>query len=839
MDTIIDQAQWQILLHQSTFFLIFLMINLLGGLLYRRYRRFAWAGVENDLLKGDLFKGNLFNSSMLDTCPNHHSSSQNRDNYICQTNQTQISLLKKIIYDVHLAKDFESSLLIALQLVCEKTGWEFAEAWLPNSEHTLLEYSPVWYGKSSKWQKYHFSSHNFSFAKHQGLPGRVWGQCQPIWIPDVSSLPVDLFIRQNLAEELGVKAGLGVPIIVNQKLLAVIVFFTSTYQEKNYQEIELVKSIGMQLGAILHAKLLESKYRSIFDNAVEGIFQTSPNGNYISVNPALANIYGYASPAIMMAKITDIENQLYVDPQRRKDFIDLLESQDVVVAFESQVHRADGKIIWIAENARAVRNSHGKLLYYEGFVVDITERKATESALRYQATHDHLTGFWNWDGFIEQVNLAIEQSQEESFVNQECDNLSITNQSSSFAILSLDLDDFKYVNESLGHRLGNQLLLTLAQRIEDVLMDCQPDLFTCHHIARLGGDEFSLILEKFSDNRAVTEVAEKILGILQNPFEIGRHQIFVRASIGIAYYSSDYQFPQDLVQDAEIALYHAKDNGRGSYVIFDPMMRQATLQRLELETELRLALQQNQLQVYYQPIVQLSSGKIIGFEALARWHHPEKGFISPCDFIPVAEETGLIKEIGELVLTMACQQLASWNKQNSHSDHALTISVNISGKQLQPDLPKIIDRVLAETGLPASNLKLEITETVIMKEPQEAIAILNELAERGIQLFIDDFGTGYCSLSYLQQFPFSGLKIDRSFIKRVLSSSDNTHIVKTIISLAEILNLHIVAEGIEMVEQLNYLRSLHCDYGQGFWFSKPLNSEAAKTLLSQYQMIDS
>ncbi|MGL6282484.1 MAG: putative bifunctional diguanylate cyclase/phosphodiesterase, partial [Microcoleaceae cyanobacterium] len=253
----------------------------------------------------------------------------------------------------------------------------------------------------------------------------------------------------------------------------------------------------------------------------------------------------------------------------------------------------------------------------------------------------------------------------------------------------------------------------------------------------------------------------------------------------------------------------------------------------------RLALQQDQLQVYYQPIVQLSSGKIIGFEALARWHHPEKGFISPCDFIPVAEETGLIKEIGELVLTMACQQLASWNKQNSYGNNDLTISVNISGKQLQPDLPQIIDRVLAETGLPASNLKLEITETVIMKEPQEAIAILNELAERGIQLFIDDFGTGYCSLSYLQQFPFSGLKIDRSFIKRVLSSSDNTHIVKTIISLAEILHLNIVAEGIEMVEQLNYLRSLHCDYGQGFWFSKPLNSEAAKMLLSQYQMIDS
>lgn len=828
MDTIIDQAQWQILLHQSTLFLIFLTISLLGGLLYRRYCRFAWASVE----------GNLLNSTMLDTCPNHHSSSPNRDNYLCQTSQTQINLLKKIIYDVHLAKDFESALFIALKLVCEQTGWEFAEAWLPNSEHILLEYSAVWYGKSSKWQKYHFSSHNFSFAKHQGLPGRVWGQCQPIWIADVSSLSVDLFMRQNLAEELGVKAGLGVPIIVNQKLLAVIVFFTSTYQEKNYQEIELVKSIGMQLGAILHAKLLESKYRSIFDNAVEGIFQTSPSGKYISVNPALAKIYGYASSAIMMEKLTDIAHQLYVDPQRRKDFIDLLESQDVVVAFESQVYRADGNIIWIAENARAVRNSHGKLLYYEGFVIDITERKATEEALRYQATHDHLTGFWNWDGFIEQVKLAIEQSQEESFVNKECNDL-LTNQSSSFAILSLDLDDFKYVNESLGHRLGNQLLLTLAQRIEDIFMDCHPDLCTCHHIARLGGDEFSLILEKFSDNAAVTQVAENILGILKNPFEIGRHQIFVRASIGIAYYSSDYQYPQDLVQDAEIALYHAKDNGGGGYVIFDPMMRQATLQRLELENELRLALQQNQLQVYYQPIVQLSSGKIIGFEALARWHHPEKGFISPCDFIPVAEETGLIKEIGELVLTMACQQLASWNKQNSYGNNDLTISVNISGKQLQSDLPQIIDQVLAETGLLAKNLKLEITETVIMKEPQEAIAILNELAQRGIQLFIDDFGTGYCSLSYLQQFPFSGLKIDRSFIKRVLSSSDNTHIVKTIISLAEILNLNIVAEGIEMVEQLNYLRSLHCDYGQGFWFSKPLNSEAARTLLSQYQMIDS
>ncbi|MEH2136147.1 EAL domain-containing protein [Nostoc sp.] len=443
---------------------------------------------------------------------------------------------------------------------------------------------------------------------------------------------------------------------------------------------------------------------------------------------------------------------------------------------------------------------------------DIIKRQQAQEQLLHNSHHDELTGLPNQRLFMERVQRAIERTQQQS--------------NYLFAVLFLDLDRFKVVNDSLGHLMGNQLLIAISHRLKSVLRG--RDI-----VARFGGDEFTILIEEIEDINIATQVAERIKNILALPFQLNEHLVFTNASIGIALSKPDYEQSAQILRDADVAMYRAKSLGKARYEVFDQKMHESASLLLELETALRNALlKQEEFRLDYQPIISLTTGKIIGFEALIRWYHPERGFISPQDFIPLAEETGMIVSIGEWVLFEACQQMHRWHKQFP-SSLPLTISVNFSGKQItQADVFKQVKHILQETGLEPCCLKLEITETLLMDNFELATTVLSQLTELNVEMHMDDFGTGYSSLSYLHRLPIKTLKIDRSFVTNIGSQGENLEIVRAIVTLAHNLNMSVTAEGIETIEQLAQLKALQCDYGQGYFFFPPMEGAEVEKLLA-------
>ncbi|MCC5899064.1 MAG: EAL domain-containing protein [Phormidium sp. BM_Day4_Bin.17] len=556
----------------------------------------------------------------------------------------------------------------------------------------------------------------------------------------------------------------------------------------------------------------EAKYRSIFENAIEGIFQISPEGYYLSANPALATILGYDCPEHLIRQIDNIDRQLYVDSSRRAKLLRLLQTQKVVSGFEAEVYRRDGSVVWISEDVRAVRDEQGLLLYYEGSVVDITERKRTEQRLRYNASHDELTGLWNRGWFLSQVERSLRRSRR--------------HEDYRFAVLFLDLDNFKGVNDSLGHVIGDRLLLEIAHRLELCLRPGDT-------LARLGGDEFTILMENTQDLQEAIDLAQRLQQSLRDPLPVENHHIFTQVSIGIAPADAGHRQPQDLLQDADIALYRAKKQKPAEgYVVFDRTMRSETVRRLQLETDLRGAIKRNELKVVYQPIVCLDTLKVSGFEALVRWQHSHYGTISPSEFIPIAEESGSIQALGAWVLRTAGYQLRHWQQTILGCDR-LSMSINLSGRQLSQAFISQLDSLLAETQLDGRTLKLEITETALMEDVDSAIVLLEEIQDRHVVLCLDDFGTGYCSLNYLHRFPIQIIKLDRSFVERLFNGDGRPPIAPAIINLAQHLHISTIAEGIENPQQLQYLQDLGCNYGQGYWFSRPLDAQHAEQLLQE------
>jgi diguanylate cyclase (GGDEF)-like protein/PAS domain S-box-containing protein len=486
--------------------------------------------------------------------------------------------------------------------------------------------------------------------------------------------------------------------------------------------------------------------------------------------------------------------------------------EGVTPHYENQyrmLHR-DGTYRWILSRGLAVRGADGKAYRIAGSQTDITDSKVV----------DALTGLPNRVLFMDRLGCMVERAKR--------------HKNYLFAVLFLDLDRFKLINDSLGHPVGDQLLVALARRLETSLRsgDTVAHLGEGHTLGRLGGDEFIILLDDIKHASDATRVAERIGKELMSPFNITGQEVFTTASIGIALSTTGYERPEALLQDADTALNRAKMLGKARYEIFDAEMRASTVARLQLEAELRRAIERQEFQNYYQPIISLDTGRIKGFEALVRWEHPTRGLVSPAEFIPIAEETGLIFHLGQQVLREACRQMHTWQAHFPDSP-PLTISVNISRRQFtQPDLIDQVIQILRETSLPASCLELEITEGMVMADPASTVSQLSQLKALGVKLSIDDFGTGYSSLSCLHRFPLDTLKIDRAFICRMSVDEESRGIVQTILTLAHNLGLDVTAEGVETVEQLDLLRNLRCEHGQGYYFSRPVDRESAGNLVA-------
>ncbi len=547
----------------------------------------------------------------------------------------------------------------------------------------------------------------------------------------------------------------------------------------------------------------EKKYRDIFENAIEGIFQCSPNGHYLSVNPAFVRIFDYESAAQVYTETNNTRQ--YLDPKKYLEFLTLLETRSNLSDFEYQARCKTGRIIWVNETIRVVRDD-GKIRYYEGMVEDITERKLIEKKLQYDATHDQLTGLLNRAAFTKILTQVLATNTKK------------------IAVLFVDLDRFKIVNDSLGHFVGDQLLIELAQRLNNAVAKNDT-------VARFGGDEFSILLKDIIDLESLKQRVEFIQAELCKSYTLKNETFNTTASIGISLGDLRYNNADDMLRDADTAMYEAKKQGRGKFLIFQPGMRTKVINILRMESDLRKALEREEFRLYYQPIISLENQNTVGLEALIRWIHPEKGLIPPDSFIPLAEESGLIEELGLWVFETACNQLKQWQTQFHH--HAnLGMNINVSPIQFkQPRLVRQIQDIIEKSGIKGPTCRVEITETAMMQEPEKALALLNDLKNLEILLYIDDFGTGYSSLSYLQKFPIDALKIDKSFIQEIESSSKSAQIVYAIIALGKAFNLRIVAEGVESKAQASMLQAAKCNHVQGYLFSRPQTVETLEEFL--------
>ncbi|MCA9515097.1 MAG: EAL domain-containing protein [Myxococcales bacterium] len=555
----------------------------------------------------------------------------------------------------------------------------------------------------------------------------------------------------------------------------------------------------------------EERYALAALGANDGLWDWNIAASRVHYSPRWASLLGFLEHELPPLPSTWLDR---VHPEDRArveaELHQHLENMSPHFESEHRIMHRDGAYRWVLFRGIAVRDEQGVAVRMAGSTSDITHRKNAEARLRFEAFHDSLTGLANRALLIRRLHQSLESTR-------------ATVSEGSLAMVFVDIDDFKLVNDSLGHTMGDMLLRAIASRLKR----CVRAVDT---VARLGGDEFCLLLEHVNDIADVLRVADRVQEELGIPFNLRGYEVFTSASVGVAVSRPDYHEAEDMLRDANIAMYRAKAAGRGKRAIFDASMRRAAVNRLTLETDLRRALERDEFEVFYQPIVSLETGAVTGFEALLRWPHPKRGLVMPADFIPLAEETGLIVPIGRWALQAACEHAMKWSQMGLGP---LIISVNVSGRQLS--LPYFVDQVaevIETTGIEPGRLNLEITESVLMENAESIVTKLKELRALGVRLSIDDFGTGYSSLAYLHRFPIDTLKIDRSFITNPTIDDDPWAIVATIRHLATVLGMEVTAEGIEQEDHVGRLRALKVDHVQGYFISRPIRFEEVPALVA-------
>lgn len=597
------------------------------------------------------------------------------------------------------------------------------------------------------------------------------------------------------------------------------IFFVFMSYRMYLKNVEM--SIKQAEQAQHHAKVLEEqsdalreseeRFRSAFNYAPIGIALVSAAGNWLKVNHALCDILGYTEEEFL-----EMDFQSVIFSEDLGDTLvkihELVSGKRANCQMEQRYLHKSGKTVWTSWSVSTASESKSDVPNLIFQIQDITARKLAEAKLQHEATHDILTGLPNRKMFMSRLTSALRTAGQ--------------NRNYKVSVLFIDLDRFKYVNDSLGHLIGDQLLIGIAERLRECLRPA--DI-----VARLGGDEFTILVEGGYDTNEVVRIAERIQQKFGMPFDLQGHEVFSSASIGILHASDQHLTAEDMMRDADTAMYQAKKAGKARHEVFDEQMHLAAKETLQLETDLRRAIDNGEIYAMYQPMFSLSTGEIQGIEALTRWMHPKLGKISPSRFIPIAEEIGMIDTLGAYILERTCREAGPILEALS-PEHDITLSVNLSCRQFgQPDLVQNVIRILETTRFPANRLKLEITESIFFEYQAKAVEMLNQIRDLGIEIDIDDFGTGYSNLGYLIKLPISTLKIDRSFVDPIDSEGRNTEIVKTVLALARNLGLKTIAEGIETEHQLRALKQLGCDGGQGFLFAQPLEIDDLREYLSE------
>jgi diguanylate cyclase (GGDEF)-like protein len=699
-----------------------------------------------------------------------------------------------------------------------------------------------WAGHEADYLK----SVNITWAdteRGQGPTGRVIRSGHPVACQNMLQDP-NFAPWREAAQKRGYQSSLVLPLLNNREVFGTLNIYSSEADAFNTKELELLTELADSLSfGILALRIQqalresEERYRLLAENINDLVCLHQPDGRYLYVSPSCESLLGYhhneligkdpynffhpddADSIIKQTLTVDIQSNPFTNPYT---FFQAEDADCITQETDNNAHKLkpvpityrmrhkSGNYIWFETLTTAIIDDQGEVVQLQTTSRDVTERILAQERLRYEALHDALTGLPNRHLLMERLEYAIHRSKRlENY---------------HFAILFLDLDRFKVINDSLGHLTGDQVLIAIGKKLQSLLRES--DL-----AVRMGGDEFVILLDEIKGINDAVRATERILAKLNLPLMIEGREIYITTSIGIVFGSKDYLEAAHILRDADIAMYRAKHEGKARYEIFDPEMHKEAIKRLHLENDLRQGLEREEFILYYQPIIELATNQLVGFEALVRWQHPTAGLKSPVEFIAVAEETGLITSLDYWVLRTACQQLAGWQTMFPNIS-TLKISVNLSAQDLRRyDLLEVVDCVLAETKLSPKCLTLEITESMLIEDVKATINLLRQFKKRGLEISIDDFGTGYSSLSYLHRLPVDNLKVDRSFVNQMQETRRNYQIVETIATLSNHLELNTIAEGIETVEQLELLQKLGYKFGQGYLFYKPLSQDEAEALL--------
>jgi diguanylate cyclase (GGDEF)-like protein/PAS domain S-box-containing protein len=709
------------------------------------------------------------------------------------------------------AENVSDALKAAIREVCEIQNWEVGRYFRPDEKAGVLRFVEAWSRPDPALQEFLSTSRNATFALGVGLVGTVWQTGQPLWVPDLNKDSRSFLVSSTIRT--GIRGAFLFPASAEGKTIGVLSFSSREVREPDERLLQAVRVIGSQIGQFVRRKQAEDvlreseeRFRSLTMLSSDMYWEQDEEFRFTSfsgIGSARANIRGLPH----IGKKRWEQNYINMTADAWTEHRALLEAHKPFRDMELCRVDESGDKIWINISGEPVFDQSDRFKGYRGVGKNITERKQDEERIQYLASHDALTALPNRTMFSEVLNLAIQNARRYR---------------RNFAVLFIDLDRFKNINDTLGHEAGDKLLLEMGLRLTQMVR-------TSDVVARLGGDEFVVLIPEVGEAKQVETVARKILSALIKPIFIQGQECRVTASIGICMYPSDAQDEQALMKNADIAMYRAKDDGKNTYKFYSEETNIHSFERMAMETSLRRGLERNEFFLHYQAKLDLRTGKITGVEALVRWQHPDLGTVPPGQFIPLAEETGLIVPIGKWVLNTACTQNVAWQRAGLPP---LLMAVNLSARQFaDEELLSDIAGALENSGMKSELLELELTESMVMQNTDRAGEVLADIKRMGVRLAIDDFGVGYSSLAHLKRFPIDTLKVDQSFIRDIPRDLEDMAITKAIIAMGNSLNLTVVAEGVETLEQETFLRDHDCDETQGYYFSKPITHDQFATLL--------